>query len=136
MFDFSASHWLFAPRFAFAAVHFWLFVGVILLIALLIVAASRDRDWLILRRVGRHFRIPIMIMGALALAVSLSPPANAEPTAPGSVAHRTTAMHPSALTLGSHRTRPHHQGVGRHGNARGRQLHTNPTHGTMAGPRI
>ena len=75
-------------------------------------------------------------MGVLALAISLSPPANAQTTAPGSAAHRTTAMRPSALTLGSHRARPHHLGVGRHGNTRGRQLHTNPTHGTMAGPRM
>jgi len=80
-------------------------------------------------------RTGLLAIGALALALSLSPPANAQ-TAPGSAAHRTTAMRPSALTLGSHRTRPHHQGVGRHGNTRGRQLHTNPTHGTMAGPRI
>lgn len=74
-------------------------------------------------------------MGALALALSLAPPANAATTAAGSAAHRT-AMRPSALTLGSHRARPHHQGVGRHGNTRGRQLHTMPTHGTMAGPRM
>jgi hypothetical protein len=77
----------------------------------------------------------VLAIGALAFAVHLSPPAIAQTTAPGSAAHKT-AMHPSALTLGSHRTRPHHQGVGRNGNTRGRHLHTNPTHGTMAGPRI
>ena len=78
----------------------------------------------------------LLCMGALALALSLAPPANAGTTVAGSAAHRT-AMHPSALTLGPHRgARPHHQGVGRLGNTRGRQLHTMPTHGTMAGPRM
>ncbi len=72
-------------------------------------------------------------IGALALAVSLPLHANAQTTAPA--AHKAP-MHPSALTLGSHRTRPHHQGVGRLGNTRGMQLHTTPTHGTMAGPRM
>ena len=74
-------------------------------------------------------------IGALALAVSFPPFAMAQTPAPGSAAHKVP-MHPSALTLGSHRSRPHHQGVGRLGNTRGRQLHTTPTHGTMAGPRM
>ncbi|RBP15448.1 hypothetical protein DFR50_1084 [Roseiarcus fermentans] len=77
----------------------------------------------------------ILGVGALALAVSLALPATAQTTAPAPSAHKVP-MHPSALTLGSHRTRPHHQGVGRLGNTRGRQLHTTPIHGTMAGPRI
>jgi hypothetical protein len=75
----------------------------------------------------------LLAIGALALAVSLPLPVSAQTTAPAP--HRTP-MHPSALTLGSHRGRPHHQGVGRLGNHRGRQLHTSPVHGTMAGPRM
>ena len=74
-------------------------------------------------------------IGALALAVSLPLPASAQTAAPGSSAHKVP-MHPSALTLGPHRSRPHHQGAGRLGNTRGRQLHTTPIHGTMAGPRM
>jgi hypothetical protein len=76
-----------------------------------------------------------LAIGAVALPVWLSSSAEAQTAAPSSAPHKIP-MHPSALTLGSHRGRPHHQGVGRLGNTRGRQLHTAPTHGTFAGPRV
>lgn len=76
----------------------------------------------------------LVAIAAIAFALPLSSVAQAQTNPQGATSHRVP-MRPSALTLGSHRGRPAHQGVGRLGNARGRQLHTTPIHGTMAGPR-
>ncbi len=86
-----------------------------------------------MRTTGALMRL--MGIGALVLVVSFPLCASAQTTAPAP-APAKVPMHSRALTLGSHRGRPHHEGVGRFGSNRGRQLHTTPTHGTMAGPRM